>query len=393
MHVFAKCGNFTTAQDLKRAGLYPYFQPIESSSDTEVVIRGEKKIMVGSNNYMGLTHDPRIIEAAKAALDRYGSGNTGSRFLNGNLDLHNRLEHELAAFVGKESALVFSTGYQTNLGTLGALIGRNDAVYLDKLDHACIQDGARLGFGDVQRFKHNDFQMLDRMLASQRPDRGRLIAVDGVYSMEGDIADLPTLVRLAKKHRAGLMVDDAHSLGVLGATGAGTAEHWGLTDEVDLITGTFSKSLASIGGFVAANHVIIEYLQNNARALIFSASMPPSAVATVLKALEIIRSEPERRERLWANVRRMKEGFQSLGFEVGLSETPIIPILIGPMEKTFKIWRQLFDEGVFTNPVVPPAVPEGSCRLRTSCMATHTDEQIDYVLDTVAKVTRKFQAA
>lgn len=389
MHVFAKCRAFTRARELRDAGLYPYFMPIEESHDTYVVIEGKKKIMVGSNNYMGLTHDPRIIEAAKEALEKYGSGNTGSRFLNGNLDLHDRLEAQLAEFVGMEAALVFSTGYQTNLGTLGALIGRNDTVYVDKLDHASIQDGVRLGFGRVQRFNHGDHDTLRRMLEAEREDRGKLIAVDGVYSMEGDIADLPALVQLKREFGAGLLVDDAHAIGVIGETGAGTAEHWGLTDQVDLILGTFSKSFASIGGFCAGTSDVIEYLRNHARALIFSASMPPASVATVLKALEIIRSEPERRERLWSNTRKMMDGFRSIGFEIGPTETPIVPILIGPMEKTFRFWRALFDAGVFTNPVVPPAVPEGSCRLRTSYMATHTDEQLDFVLEQVERVAKK----
>ncbi len=390
MHLFAKCESFTTARDLRKVGLYPYFQRIESSADTEVVINGHRKIMVGSNNYMGLTHDPRIIEAAKQALDKYGSGNTGSRFLNGNLDLHDQLEEDLAALVGKESALVFSTGYQTNLGTIGALVGRQDTVYLDKLDHACIQDGARLGFGDIQRFRHADLEHLERLLQATDPERGKMIVVDGVYSMEGDIADLPALIELGHRHDAVLMVDDAHSLGVLGRNGAGTAAHFGLTDEIDLITGTFSKSLASIGGFVAADATVIDFLRNNARALIFSASMPPASVATVIKAIEIIRSEPERQERLWANTRKMMEGLSSIGFDIGPTETPIIPLLIGPMEKTFLIWRELFDAGVFTNPVVPPAVPEGGCRLRTSYMATHTDDQLDFVLEKLEQVGRKY---
>ena len=391
MHVFAKCENFTTSRELRAIGLYPYFQPIEESCDTTVVIKGERKVMAGSNNYMGLTHDPRILEAAREALIRYGSGNTGSRFLNGNLDLHDQLEHELAAFVGKEAALVFSTGYLTNLGTLSALIGRNDTVFVDKLDHACIQDGARLGFGRVQRFNHGDYEKLGAMLAAEKEGRGKLIAVDGVYSMEGDLADLPTLVRLRAEHGAGLVVDDAHSLGVVGPEGNGTAAHFGLTDEVDLITGTFSKSFASIGGFVAGTDTICEYLRNNARALIFSASMPPAAVATVLKALEIIREEPERREHLWKNTRKMMEGFRAIGFEIGPTETPIIPVLVGPMDKTFRFWRELFDAGVFTNPVVPPAVPEGSCRLRTSYMATHTDEQLDFVLECIERIGKKLQ--
>lgn len=390
MHVFQKCESFTTARDLRAVGLYPYFQRIESSADTEVVIDGHRKVMVGSNNYMGLTHDPRIIEAAKKALDKYGSGNTGSRFLNGNLDLHDQLEEDLAAFVGKEAALVFSTGYQTNLGSIGALIGRNDTVFLDKLDHACIQDGARLGFGEIQRFRHADYDHLARLLEAADADRGKMIVVDGVYSMEGDIADLPKLVPIAREHGSAIMVDDAHSLGVLGPSGAGTAAHWGLTDEIDLITGTFSKSLASIGGFVASDATVIDYLRNNARALIFSASMPPAAVATVIAALEIIRTEPERQERLWANTRYMMDGLRAIGFDIGPTETPIIPILIGPMEKTFRVWRELFDSGVFTNPVVPPAVPEGSCRLRTSYMATHSEDQLTFVLEQIERVGRMF---
>ncbi|MDT8435732.1 MAG: aminotransferase class I/II-fold pyridoxal phosphate-dependent enzyme [Gemmatimonadota bacterium] len=390
MHLFDKCAAFTTVRDLRKAGLNPYFQKITESRDTEVVIDGHTKVMIGSNNYMGLTHDPRILEASRKALETYGSGNTGSRFLNGNIDLHDRLEEELAAFTGKEAALVFSTGYQTNLGTIGALIARGDTVYLDKLDHACIQDGARLGFGTIERFRHEDYGHLEKLLAATDAERGKLVAIDGVYSMEGDIANLPALVPIVQRYDAALLVDDAHSLGVLGPSGEGTAAHFGLTDEVDLITGTFSKSLASIGGFVAGDAVVIEYLRFHARALIFSASMPPAAVATVLAALEIIRTEPERRERLWANTRRMQRELRGIGFEIGCTETPIIPILIGPMDKTFQMWRAVFDAGLFTNPVVPPAVPEGRCRLRTSFMATHTDEQLDFVLETLERVGKQF---
>ncbi len=387
--ILDKCRELATVNGLREAGLYPYFMPIEASHDTWVVIDGARKIMVGSNNYMGLTHDPRVLEAARDALNKFGSGNTGSRFLNGNLNLHEQLEAELADFTGMEAALVFSTGYQTNLGTLGALIGRADTVYIDKLDHASLQDGARMGLGRTRRFNHNDFATLRRMLEAETPSRGKLIAVDGVYSMEGDIADLPTLVELRREYGAAILVDDAHAVGVLGETGAGTAEHWGLTDEVDLILGTFSKSFASIGGFVAGRADVIDYLQHNARALMFSASMPPASAATVLKALEIIRNEPERREQLWKNTYRMMEGFKSIGFDIGPTETPIIPILIGPMEKTFVFWRALFEAGVFTNPVVPPAVPEGSCRLRTSYMATHSDDDLDFVLDQVERVGKK----
>lgn len=390
MHVFEKCAAFTTTRELRAVGLAPYFQPITESRDTEVVIDGRRKVMVGSNNYMGLTHDPRILEAARDALDKYGSGNTGSRFLNGNLDLHDLLEVELADFTGKEAALVFSTGYQTNLGTIGALIARNDTVFLDKLDHACIQDGARLGFGTIERFRHEDYAHLERLLEATDPERGKLIAIDGVYSMGGDIANLPELVPLAKRFDAALMVDDAHSLGVLGPNGEGTAAHWGLTDQVELITGTFSKSLASIGGFVAGDAPVIEFLRYHARALIFSASMPPAAVATVRKALEIIRTEPERRERLWQNTHRMQRELKRIGFDIGPTETPIIPILIGPMERTFRMWKAVFEAGVFTNPVVPPAVPEGGGCLRTSYMATHTDEQLDFVLETLERIGKQF---
>jgi len=390
MHLFDKCAAFTTARDARAAGVYPYFQRITESRDTEVVIDGQRKVMIGSNNYMGLTHHPLVLDAARHALETYGSGNTGSRFLNGNLDIHDLLEEELADFTGKEAALVFSTGYQTNLGAIAATVGRGDTVFLDKYGHACLQDGARLSFGQTERFRHEDYAQLENLLQATDPDRGKLVVVDGVYSMEGDIVNLPELVPLAKKYDAALLVDDAHSLGVLGPSGEGTAAHWGLTDEVDLITGTFSKSLASIGGFVAGDDVVIDYLRFHARTEIFSASMPPSAVATVRAALEIIRTEPERRTRLWEVTRRMMAELTAMGFDIGPTETPIIPILIGPMNLTFQVWRDVFDAGVFTNPVVPPAVPEGSCRLRTSYMATHTDEHLDFVLDVLEKVGKKY---
>lgn len=390
MQVFAKADAFTLPDELRAVDLYPYFQRIEASRDTEVMIGGHRKVMIGSNNYMGLTHDPRIIEAAKAALDRYGSGNTGSRFLNGNLVLIDQLEEDLADWLGKPRGLVFSTGYQTNLGTISALIGRSDTVFLDKLDHACIQDGARLGWGDIKRFRHAELDHLEKLLAKTDEARGKLIVVDGVYSMEGDIVDLPRIVALREQYGAAILVDDAHSLGILGETGAGTAEHFGLTDSVDLITGTFSKSLASIGGFVAGDADVIDYLRHNARALMFSASMPPASVATVIEAVRIIRAEPERRERLWANTHRMMRELRTLGFDIGPTETPVVPILVGDMIKTFKFWKALFDAGVFTNPVVPPAVPEGDGRIRTSYMATHTDDQLDFVLDVMARLGKEF---
>lgn len=387
--LFEKCRQFTRARDLQAAGLYPYFKPISESEDTVVTIEGQQRIMLGSNNYLGLTHHPKVLEAAQEALHRYGSGCTGSRFLNGTLDLHGRLEAELAEFTGKEAALVFTTGYQANLGLVSALVGRGDVVYLDKLDHACIVDGASMSFGETERFNHGDLKQLERKLQREQPGRGILVAVDGVYSMEGDIAELPELVQVCRRHGAALMVDDAHSLGVLGPRGDGTAAHFGLTDEVDLITGTFSKSLASIGGFVAGAESTIHFLRHHSRPLIFTASLPPSNTAGVLAALEVMKREPERRERLWANTRRLQEGFRSLGFDIGPTVTPIIPVLIGPLEKTFLVWRKLYDAGVFTNPVAPPAVPPSQCRLRTSVMATHTFDQIDYCLEQFAKVGRE----
>ncbi len=390
MHLLDKCRSFTRAREVMAAGYYPYFVPIERSNDTEAYVNGERKIMVGSNNYMGLTHHPCVIEAAQAALKKYGSGCTGSRFLNGNTDLHERLESRLAEFIGTEAALVFSTGYQTNLGVIGTLVGRNDKVYLDKLDHASIVDGSRLSYGEVARFKHGDLEGLRRQLESERAsgleEVGRMVVVDGVFSMEGDIADAPGLLKLCEEFDAVLVLDDAHAIGYLGPTGAGTAEYHGLGDRVPLTIGTFSKSFASIGGFVAGPEPVIHYLRHHARSLMFSASMPPASVAAVLAALDIIQKEPERRERLWQITYRMMEGFRSLGFEIGPTQTPIIPIMVGPMEKTFAFWKAVFDAGVFTNPVMPPAVPENSCRLRTSYIATHTDEQLDYVLDTFGKV-------
>ncbi len=390
MHLLDKCRSFTRAREVMAAGYYPYFVPIERSNDTEAYVNGERKIMVGSNNYMGLTHHPCVIEAAQAALKKYGSGCTGSRFLNGNTDLHERLESRLAEFIGTEAALVFSTGYQTNLGVIGTLVGRNDKVYLDKLDHASIVDGSRLSYGEVARFKHGDLEGLRRQLESERAsgleEVGRMVVVDGVFSMEGDIADAPGLLKLCEEFDAVLVLDDAHAIGYLGPTGAGTAEYHGLGDRVPLTIGTFSKSFASIGGFVAGPEPVIHYLRHHARSLMFSASMPPASVAAVLAALDIIQKEPERRERLWQITYRMMEGFRSLGFEIGPTQTPIIPIMVGPMEKTFAFWKAVFDAGVFTNPVMPPAVPENSCRLRTSYIATHTDDQLEYVLDTFGKV-------
>ena len=386
--LFEKCKGFTRAREIQAMGLYPYFTPIHESEDTVVKIAGKTKVMMGSNNYLGLTHHPKVLAAAEAALHKYGSGCTGSRFLNGNLDLHEQLEAQLAEFFGKEACLVFSTGYQANLGLVSGLVGRGETVFLDKLDHASIVDGAKLSYGDVVRFNHGDLAGLDRKLSAEGRSKGALIIVDGVYSMEGDIADLPHLVPIAQKHGVALAVDDAHSVGVLGAGGAGTAQHFNMTAEVDLIVGTFSKSLASIGGFVAADEYVIHYLKHHSRPLIFTAALPASNTAGVLAALDILRHEPERRAALWENTRRLQEGLRSLGYDIGPSQTPIVPVLIGPLEKTFIFWRKLFDAGVFTNPVVPPAVPPSQCRLRTSVMATHTAEQIDFALGAFRQIGR-----
>lgn len=389
MGLFDKCHGYTAAREAEAAGVYPYFQPIEASFDTEVIIRGERKIMVGSNNYLGLTHHPKVLEAAETALRRYGSGCTGSRFLNGTLDLHEQLEERLAAFLHKEAALVFSTGFQSNLGAIATLVGRGDHVYLDKLDHASIVDGARLSYGTVHRYGHGDLEALERQLAETPAEGGKLIVTDGIFSMEGTIVDLPRLLEVCGRYGAEVMVDDAHSLGVLGARGAGTAEHFGLEAETSLIMGTFSKSLASIGGVVAGDAPVIHYLKHQARSLIFSASMPPASVATVLAALELIETEPERRERLWHNTRRMQQGLRELGYDLGGSVTPIIPVVIGELYRTMGFWKALFDAGVYTNPVVPPAVPFSSCRLRVSMMATHTDDHVDAVLDAFARIGKE----
>jgi 8-amino-7-oxononanoate synthase len=389
MSLFEKCYRFTKAREVQAAGYYPYFVPLEASYDTEVLIHGQRKVMVGSNNYLGLTHHPKVIEAAEAALHKYGSGCTGSRFLNGTLDLHERLEERLARFLGQESALVFSTGFQTNLGVLSALVGRDDHLFSDKLNHASIVDGARLAFGTVHRYQHRDLRSLERELARTPSEAGKLIITDGIFSMEGSIVDLPGIMALAERYGAEVMVDDAHSFGVLGERGGGTAQHFQMEDRVSLTMLTFSKSLASIGGAVAGPEDVIHYLKHHARALIFSASNPPASVAAALAALEIIEEEPERREALWRNTRRMQEGLRSLGFDIGESETPIIPVQVGDMERMFVFWKALFDGGVFTNPVTPPAVPENSCRLRVSLMATHTDEHIDFVLDAFAKAGKR----
>jgi 8-amino-7-oxononanoate synthase len=389
MSLFDKCYGYTTAREVEATGFYPYFRAITESHDTEVVVEGHRKVMVGSNNYLGLTHHPRVLAAAEDAMRRYGSGCTGSRFLNGTLDLHERLEDELARFLGKESALVFSTGFQTNLGVIASLAGRGDHIFSDKLNHASIVDGARLAYATTHRYGHADMQALERRLSEVPEDAGKMIITDGIFSMEGDIAPLPSITSLARVYGAQVVVDDAHAFGVLGPTGAGTAEHFDLVDEVDLIVTTFSKSLASIGGVVAGPEAVIHYLKHHARPLIFSASMPPSAVATVLAALDVLREEPQRLESLWRNTRRMQAGLTELGYDIGESETPVVPVVIGELDRMLMFWKELFDAGIFTNPVTPPAVPEDSCRLRISLMATHTDDHIDQVLEAFSQVGRQ----
>ncbi len=383
--LFEKCLNFKKARELMELGLYPYFRVIESAQDPVVCLNGKQMIMVGSNNYLGLTNDPRVKEAAIKAIEKYGTGCAGSRFLNGTLEIHVELEEKLARFMRKEDAIVFSTGFQVNLGVISALIGKNDIVIIDKLDHASIIDGCRMSYGEIKKFRHNDMDDLERVLKNC-DGKGKLIVVDGVFSMEGDIANLPGVLGLARQYNARLMVDDAHGIGVLGETGRGTCEYFGLEDDVDLIMGTYSKSLASIGGFIAGNKEVIHYIKHFARSLIFSASPPPASVAAVSAALDIIDEEPERIERLGQITTKMLTAFKELGFEVGPSQTPIIPIIVREDEIAFRMAMMLQDEGVFANVAVSPAVPNGKALIRTSYMATHTDEHLETVLTAFKKV-------
>jgi len=388
MDLFDKCLNYDKAKEAQSIGLYPYFLPLTESEGTEAEFEGKKLIMCGSNNYLGLTTHPEVQEAAREAITRFGSSCTGSRFLNGTLALHETLENELADWVQKESALIFPTGMQVNLGTISSLVGRKDFIMIDKEDHASIVDGARLSYGKMVRFRHNDMDDLRAKLSRLPMDSGKLLVVDGLYSMEGDIAPLPEIVPLCKEFNVRLMVDDAHAIGVLGK-GRGTAAHFGLTDDVDLIMGTFSKSFASIGGYIAGDENIIHYIKHNARSLIFSASIPGPNAAAALAALQIIRREPERVERVNQIAKKMRREYRALGFDIGNSETPVIPIIIGEEFLTLKSWKLLFENGVFVNPILSPATPPGRQLLRTSYMATHTDEQLDQVLEIFAKVGKE----
>lgn len=386
-----KIDAFKTVDKLKEADIYPFFRPLQSDQDTEVIIGSQRILMFGSNSYLGLTTHPEVKEAAKRAIDKYGSGCAGSRFLNGTLDLHIELEDALAQFVGKESALVFSTGYQVNLGVISALAGRNDYLFLDEWDHACIIDGGRLSFSKVYKYGHSDMAHLEKLLSNAPADAFKLIATDGVFSMEGDIAKLDEIANLAKKYNASVFVDDAHSLGVLGPAGQGTCAHFNITHKVDLIMGTFSKSLASIGGFIAADKKVIEYLKHHARSLMFSASISPAAAASALAALKVLKNEPERLEKLWQNTNYTLEAFKDAGFDVGPTESPIIPIYVRDNEKTFLMAKMLMDEGVFVNPVVSPAVASESSMIRFSLMATHSFKQIDYAVEKLKKVAYKLK--
>jgi len=380
-----KIAQFQDANMIREMGLYPYFRPIESGQDTEVIIDGKRVLMFGSNSYLGLTNHPKIKEASKKAIDIYGTGCAGSRFLNGTLDIHIELEHRLARYVKKDAAVLFSTGFQVNLGVLSSITGRNDYLILDEYDHASLIDGSRLSFSKVIKYSHNDMDDLRRKLSILPEEAVKLIAVDGIFSMEGDIVKLPEIVKIADEFGANIMVDDAHSLGVIGEKGAGTASHFGLTNEVDLIMGTFSKSLASLGGFIAADHDTIDYLKHRARALMFSASMTPGSVASVIAALDIIESEPERIAKLWDNTNYAMKLLLEEGFDLGPTESPILPIYVRDNMKTFQVTRHLQDDGIFVNPVVSPAVPSDSSLLRFSLMATHTFEQIEEAIEKIAR--------
>ena len=385
------CAEYTLADEVKAMGIYPYYRPIESGQDPVVKMQGRDVMMFGSNSYLGLSDDPRLKEAAIEAIRKYGTSCSGSRFLNGTLDIHLALEEKLAKLVGKEEAVTYSTGFQVNLGVVSCLGFRNGYIFLDALDHACIIDGSRLSYSRVLKFPHNDVESLEKRLALAPVDAPKLIVVDGVYSMEGDIAPVPDIVTLCEKYNASLMIDDAHGLGVMGDHGRGTADHFGLTDKVDLIMGTFSKSFGSLGGFIAGDHEVLNYLKHNSRSLIFSASMPPANVAAVSKAIDIMLSEPERLDHLWALTRHAHEEFKARGFDIGHTQSPIIPLFVRDLQKCLTAVKMALDEGIFITPVIPPAVPEDSVIVRFALMATHSFEQLDEAIDKLTKVFRKLE--
>lgn len=390
--LYDRVAAFKEANSIKEKGLYPYFRSIESAQDTEVIINDKKVLMFGSNSYLGLTNHPKIKQAAKDAIDKYGTGCAGSRFLNGTLDIHLELEERLASFVGKEASVLFSTGFQVNLGVISCLLDRNDYLILDESDHASIIDGSRLSFSRTIKYAHNDMDDLRKKLSRIPEEAAKLIVVDGIFSMEGDLVNLPEIVKIAEEFGANIMVDDAHSLGVIGENGSGTASHFGLIDEVDLIMGTFSKSLASLGGFIAADKETIEFIKHRARSLMFSASMPPASVASVIAALDIIEAEPERITKLWENTNYSKKLLLDAGFDIGPTESPILPVYIRDNDKTFKITNILHNDGIFVNPVVSPAVASNDSLIRFSLMATHTFSQIEEAVEKLSKAYNEVHA-
>lgn len=394
MDIFSKCYEFTRPEEAKRAGYYPYFKPISSASGPEVILDGKKVIMIGSNNYLGLTTHPYVKEQAIKAIEKYGTSCTGSRFLNGTIDLHEELEMRLAKFMKKEQCVVFSTGFQTNLGAISALVGKGDYVLIDRANHASIIDACRLSFGETIKYKHNDMEDLDRIIRNikeNKPDASILVVSDGVFSMEGDIVDIPNLVKVKEKYGVRIFIDDAHGIGVLGKGGRGVCEYYGLLDKVDLIMGTFSKSFASLGGFVVGDSAVINYIKHCARSLIFSASMPPAQIASVIASLDIIEREPQRREKLISIAHRAKKEYINLGFDVGNTQTPIIPIILGNDYLVFKFWKMLLERGVYTNPIISPAVSPERALLRTSYMATHSDQHIDRIVEILKEVKKQLQ--
>ncbi|MDR0956502.1 MAG: pyridoxal phosphate-dependent aminotransferase family protein [Endomicrobium sp.] len=386
--IFDKCFNFVAADKLRSSGFYPYFHRVESEQGPEIIVNGTKKVVVCSNNYLGLANHPKVIEASINAVKKYGTSCTGSRFLNGTNDLHEKVEKKFAKFVGKEESILFTTGHHSNLGSLSCLVGKGEILITDKLDHASIIDGCRLSFGEMVRFRHNDMSDLERQLIKHKGN-GMLIVIDGIFSMEGDIANFPEISRLAKKYGAKVFVDEAHSLGVLGVNGRGVGEHFNMEDNVDVLMATASKSLASIGGFIASKSKVIDYIKHSARTIIFTASLPPACVGAIDVALDLIITEPERRRNLMNTASKMKEAFKSMGYNVGHSQSPIIPLTVGSDMVAFKMWRMLFDEGVFASPVVTPAVPEGQSIIRTSYMATHTDAHLNFILEKFEKVGKQ----